>query len=361
MRGKPVAVILNRGGGSSHSGRFWTNVNKDISEPWKYKGSDLISLQLKARTLWIYATESTQGCNSGESDQSKMGAGVNLREAFVAFIKSGNRDGSNRASSYIRAIYLLDSILERKAPKELNAKSIWSISSAAHIQSLYQLVLEHQKLGDDGLFASETPISYWRDGFCSAALRSYQEFLVTYLYEQKMWDVYEDSSVRPEQLAEKLVQQDIESAELLVVEKDLDLNIKVGKDAVREVKTRIGQGFFRKMILQQYGTQCCVTGLNIPEVLRASHITGWADDKKNRLNPCNGLCLSATYDAAFDKHLISFDDDYRMILSPALKDYYTNKAFREVFLSREGEGISRPERSYPDFKLLQKHREQMLA
>lgn len=285
---------------------------------------------------------------------------MNFRDSFVAFIKSENRDGSNRASSYIRAINLLDSILERNVPKELNAVSIWSISSAAHIQSLYQLVLEHQKLGNDGIFKNEKPVSYWRDGFCSAALRSYREFLVTYLYEQKMWGVYQDTSIRPEELTERLSGQEVESAELLVVDKDLDLKTKVGKDAVREVKTRIGQGFFRKMILSQYNGQCCITGLNVPGVLRASHIVGWAEDPDNRLNPENGLCLSATYDAAFDKHLISFDDEYRMILCPVLKDYYTNKAFKEQFKIHEGQKLAIPKRWRPDLKLLQRHRRQTL-
>lgn len=279
---------------------------------------------------------------------------MNFKEAFVLFIKSENQDGSNRASSYIRAINLLDAILERKAPKELNASSIWSISSAAHVQSLYQLVLEHQRLGQNGIFANEKPISYWRDGFCSAALRSYREFLVTHLYEQKMWHLYQDSGVRPEELGVRLAEQDVESAELL-------LDGREGKDAVREVKTRIGQGFFRKMILSQYQNQCCVTGLNVPEVLRASHITSWADDSKNRLNPANGLCLSATYDAAFDRHLISFDDDYRMVLSPALKDYYLNRAFQDYFKSKEGQKLVLPKQYQPDQGLLEAHREKLCA
>ena len=284
---------------------------------------------------------------------------MDFREAFAMFVKAENRAGSNRATSYLRAIELLDSILGRKAPKELNADSIWAISSAAHIQILYQLVLEHQKLGRDGIFAGEEPISYWRDGFCSAALRSYREFLVTHLYEQKILDVYQDSGLRAEELAEKLAAQDVESAELLVEDKGLDLSTTVGKEAVREVKTRIGQRAFRKIILHQYNGTCCVTGLNVPEVLRASHITSWADDPDNRMNPANGLCLSATYDAAFDKHLISFDDDYRMVLSSTLKDCYTNKAFKEYFLSREGEGISRPVAYLPNLNLLQEHRKQM--
>lgn len=284
---------------------------------------------------------------------------MNLKDSFVAFIKAENAEGSNRAASYIRAIELLDSILSRKASKELKADSIWAISSAKHIQGLYELVLEHQKLGKGGVFNGEEPISYWRDGFCSAALKSYMEFLVIHLYEQQMWETYLDSKIAPGQLSEQLAKVDVDSAEVLVDDKEIDFKSREGREAVREVKTRMGQGFFRKMILSQYNTQCCITGLNVPEILRASHITSWADDPENRLNPANGLCLSATYDAAFDKRLISFDDDYRMILSPALKEHYTNKAFKECFLSREGTRISEPKEHLPALGLLKEHRDKM--
>jgi putative restriction endonuclease len=110
------------------------------------------------------------------------------------------------------------------------------------------------------------------------------------------------------------------------------------------------------MILLDYGTQCCVSGLNVPGVLRASHIVSWAEDKENRLNPSNGLCLSATYDAAFDRHLISFDKDYRMIFSPQLKEYYSNEAFKTQFLAFEGNQMTKPKRFCPDQGFLEKHR-----
>ena len=113
------------------------------------------------------------------------------------------------------------------------------------------------------------------------------------------------------------------------------------------------------MILATYEVQCCITGLNIPDVLRASHITRWAEDKENRLNPANGLCLSATYDAAFDRNLISFDEDYRMILSPALKEFYSNIAFQTQFKAYEGQKISLPKRFCPDQVLLTKHHQRL--
>lgn len=283
------------------------------------------------------------------------------RDSFTAFIKDENAEGSNRASSYIRAIDLLDSILERKAPSEFNLGSIWENTSAQQIQLLYEYVLEQRRLGDEGIFSGEEPVSYWRNNYCSAALKSYREFLVTYLYEQQMWDVYKDSHIEPDQLSARLANIDVDSAEVLVDEKGIDFSSREGKDAVRAVKTRIGQGFFRKMILSQYQTQCCITGLNVPEVLRASHITGWAEDPENRMNPANGLCLSATYDAAFDKHLISFDEDYRVIFSPALREYYSNESFKTQFVFFEGRHLHKPKHFCPDQVFLEKHRDKLVA
>ncbi|MEX2607941.1 MAG: hypothetical protein WD708_11400 [Kiritimatiellia bacterium] len=59
------------------------------------------------------------------------------RNGFREYLLSENKSGSNRATSYIRAIELLDSILSRKAAAALDAESIWSITSAAHVQRLY--------------------------------------------------------------------------------------------------------------------------------------------------------------------------------------------------------------------------------
>lgn len=101
---------------------------------------------------------------------------------------------------------------------------------------------------------------------------------------------------------------------------------------------------------------CCITGLNIPQVNRASHIVAWADDASRRLDPSNGLYLSATYDAAFDKNLISLDDDYRIILAKDIKDHYTSDSVNEYFIKKEGQQISLPSRYSPNQKYLAQHR-----
>lgn len=107
-----------------------------------------------------------------------------------------------------------------------------------------------------------------------------------------------------------------------------------------------------KSVNTNYGGKCCVTGLNVPQTLRASHIVAWKLDKNNRMNPENGLCLSATYDAAFDKYLILFDDDYRMIVSKEIKEYYTNEAAQKYFKNFEGKQLILPSVYMPSKKLL---------
>jgi len=63
------------------------------------------------------------------------------------------------------------------------------------------------------------------------------------------------------------------------------LEIKEGKEVQRIVKVRTNQSFFREMILSTYNYKCCITGIDQPELLIASHIKPWSQDKENRLNP----------------------------------------------------------------------------
>ena len=78
------------------------------------------------------------------------------------------------------------------------------------------------------------------------------------------------------------------------------------------------------------------------------------------MNPENGLCLSATYDAAFDKHLISFDEKYRMIVSKSIKEFYTAQATRDYFETFEGKQIILPKQFLPNQTFLAKHREMII-
>jgi putative restriction endonuclease len=89
----------------------------------------------------------------------------------------------------------------------------------------------------------------------------------------------------------------------------------------RLINARLGQGQFREDLFRHWGRACAVTGCTVEHVLRASHIKPWKEsDDKQRLDRFNGLLLSANLDALFDKHLISFDDQGKMLISEQLSD-----------------------------------------
>ena len=87
----------------------------------------------------------------------------------------------------------------------------------------------------------------------------------------------------------------------------------------------------------------------------------WEVDEASYLNPENGLCLSATYDAAFDRHLISFDEHYHLIVSKAIKDHYTDAAAKSYFINFEGQEMSLPAKFLPSQTLLEKHRDLLVG
>ena len=114
------------------------------------------------------------------------------------------------------------------------------------------------------------------------------------------------------------------------------------------------------MILANYGGRCALTGIDIPQLLLASHIIPWADKshKKDRLNPCNGICLSALYDKAFDKGLITISpDDYTVQLSSALREYESQDYFDKHFGIIEGLSISLPKEYKPNRDFLAYHKD----
>jgi putative restriction endonuclease len=284
---------------------------------------------------------------------------MNLRDGYSKSITDKNLEGSNKASSYIRALELLGEILKRHPL--FGQHDFWSIESIDAIGQLYEYALEYQKKAGSEFLQPDLPPSYGRNGYYSAALKSYREFLILRQYEEGLWEVYNTPELDAAELGRRLARKKIKSIEALVPERDIDFSTKEGKEVLRQTKVRVNQKFFRKMILADYGAQCSLTGLTVPEVLRASHIVGWAEDKDNRMNPANGLCLSATYDAAFDKHLISFDEDYRMIFSSTLKEFYSNEAFKTQFLAFKGRRITLPKRYYPDQTFLERHRAKIPA
>lgn len=129
----------------------------------------------------------------------------------------------------------------------------------------------------------------------------------------------------------------------------------VGDTKLVLIKQRIKQHFFRRAVLSSYGSKCCMSGLTDERLLIASHIVPWSSDKANRLNPSNGLCLSAIHDRAFDKGLISLTDDARIILSTVITNR-DDDFIKTVFLPLENQKIQMPERFQHSSEFLTHHR-----
>jgi putative restriction endonuclease len=149
---------------------------------------------------------------------------------------------------------------------------------------------------------------------------------------QPIWDEFtnnrEELIFESERILAETQHQTIETKfnELFFDIKDLK-----GETKIREVKTRVNQNVFRQIVLANYNRQCAITGLDIPALLFASHIIPWAANKQERLNPENGICLSALYDRAFDKGLIGINTRYEVLLSATLRKNKGKNYFAKYF------------------------------
>ena len=130
-----------------------------------------------------------------------------------------------------------------------------------------------------------------------------------------------------------------------------ELKFEEGETREAIVKTRVNQALFRKIILSSYDERCCITGIDNTELLIASHIVPWSRDTKNRLNPMNGVCLNALHDRAFDKGLITINEDYKVVVSKKIK--------HELLLRYDNAPITLPRRLHPDQNFLKFHRNEI--
>ncbi|MDD2484480.1 MAG: HNH endonuclease [Eubacteriales bacterium] len=106
-------------------------------------------------------------------------------------------------------------------------------------------------------------------------------------------------------------EQEERIAEELKTSKDLT---ETEKETI--INARIGQGTFRKFLIDKYQSRCIVTGIDNPKLLIASHIKPWAIcDNKSRVDVENGFLLCPNYDRLFDCGLITFTSMGRMQVS----------------------------------------------
>jgi predicted restriction endonuclease len=179
-------------------------------------------------------------------------------------------------------------------------------------------------------------------------------------------DIWEEMTSDWDRLANEIerVRYDYPDITLPSESKQESANIPVsyaGETRSALIEARVGQSFFRRSVLSAYEFKCCITGLAVPELLVASHIVPWRADPSNRLNPKNGLCLSAIHDRAFDLGLITISNDLRLLLSNRLRRSGSNSYIGHTFRSYAGKTITMPEKFLPDIGFLKYHRENVFC
>ncbi len=103
-------------------------------------------------------------------------------------------------------------------------------------------------------------------------------------------------------------------------------------EKVTQIAARVGQGKFRQNVIDEWGIgeRCALTGIDIKEMLIASHIKPWSECEKaiERLDGANGILLCAHIDKLFDQHLITFEkceSGYRLVVSSKLDESILKK------------------------------------
>ena len=172
-----------------------------------------------------------------------------------------------------------------------------------------------------------------------------------------IWDEFAGDKERlfmeAQRIKAEMLQKPIEET-LHITQTELE-----GRERETVIRQRVNQSVFRTMILQNYENRCAVTGINIPDLLVASHIIPWSESSaQEKLSPDNGICLSSLYDKAFDRGLITISpDDYSICLSSALCEYETKEYFDQHFGNIAGKKILMPIEHYPNRDYLAYHRD----
>ena len=124
-----------------------------------------------------------------------------------------------------------------------------------------------------------------------------------------------------------------------------------------EIEARQKQSRFRRLVLNNFNHQCCISGITERELLIASHIIPWSSRIETRLDPANGLCLSILYDKLFDKGYMSSDEELRVIVTKSRSQL--SQDLQKILAVIEGRPMRTPRRYLIKQEYLAFHREEV--
>jgi putative restriction endonuclease len=126
-----------------------------------------------------------------------------------------------------------------------------------------------------------------------------------------------------------------------------------------EEERYIRGGLFKKEIPRIYNYQCCISGMKIEttvnaQMVDACHIIPFSLSNDDTLP--NGICLSPNLHRAFDRGLLTINEDYIVRISPSVKEALSPYSITQF----EGQHLSLPKepRLYPSLQNLSWHRKE---
>lgn len=179
--------------------------------------------------------------------------------------------------------------------------------------------------------------------------------------DEELWEEFEADSESVAAEAEEAFERFDRSCEVTEASRTDEVEASAlpeqATEVARTVRTRRVQGFFRRAVLISYQNRCALTGIQVEGLLNASHIIPWSVNEQRRADPRNGLCLNALHDRAFDRGLLTFDDDLRVVVSSRLKTEEPPELHSKFLVEIEGVALQLPTRFEPDRAAIHYHRD----
>ena len=174
--------------------------------------------------------------------------------------------------------------------------------------------------------------------------------------EEEVWNEFygnpELLAFESEKIIARLTNQSIEMCTSIRTD-----DLPQGRERSVIIKQRVNQSFFRSTVMSAYNFHCCISGVNIAELLEACHIVDWSQDERNRVNPKNGLCMNSFFHKAYDKLFIAISPDLTIIISDELLQNTVDNKFRKYLECINGEKIIMPNKFLSKKEFLQVHYE----
>ncbi len=141
--------------------------------------------------------------------------------------------------------------------------------------------------------------------------------------------------------------------------RDTSATYQIEKEKLDEEGVFVRGTVFKKVIPRVYNYTCCVSGLRIDalidiQMIDACHIVPFSVSHNDTVN--NGISLCPNLHRAFDRGLIGFDDDFRVLVSECFSESLNSSYSLKQFVGKQ---ILLPESElfYPSIESIKWHRE----